>query len=530
LIIRNGIVIDGTGKERFTADIIVDDGRIQYVGAVDSIEALKEIDASGQIVCPGFIDIHSHSDFPIYVDGYAQSGVRQGLTTLVTGNCGHGPAPAPDKELAKVVTIGYNEDWGIEFAWDTFEEYLDSIFQQGQSTNIAPLVGHGPIRLAAMGFESRNPTSAEQEKMNSLMAEAMEAGAVGMSTGLEYSPGQHASESEITELAKVVASFGGCYASHIRNRGDQFIDGVQEALNIGNKANIPIQLSHLAPRPYAPKGAFDDILEMIESARVKGQLVGIDTFPDRWGPAHLTDLLPPWVHEGEKQDVVRKLRDPKTAEMCQDYLENPTNFLLRLGSFDNFYLTNSKMNSEMLEYSLEEISGLLGLSHIETILKLAGDDGEDFSGVLIRHIFADQIDLDKLLLDPHCSVGSDGAVTSLDGTLSDLIMNRSSFGYAPRFITEYSISRRLVNLEEAIRKLTFLPADSINLQSRGSIEPGMFADIVVFDLEKLQDNSTDQIPQAYPSGIEMVFVNGTIVFENGDHTEKVPGQLVSTRV
>ena len=191
---------------------------------------------------------------------------RQGLTTLVTGNCGHGPAPAPDKELAKVVTIGYNEDWGIEFEWDTFEEYLDSIFQQGQSTNIAPLVGHGPIRLAAMGFESRNPTSAEQEKMNSLMAEAMEAGAVGMSTGLEYSPGQHASESEITELAKVVASFGGCYASHIRNRGDQFIDGVQEALNIGNKANIPIQLSHLAPRPYAPKGAFDDILEMIESA------------------------------------------------------------------------------------------------------------------------------------------------------------------------------------------------------------------------------------------------------------------------
>ena len=205
LIIRNGIVIDGTGKERFKADIIVDDGRIQYVGSADSIEALKEIDASGQIVCPGFIDIHSHSDFPIYVDGYAQSGVRQGLTTLVTGNCGHGPAPAPDKELAKVVTIGYNEDWGIEFAWDTFEEYLDSIFQQGQSTNIAPLVGHGPIRLAAMGFESRNPTSAEQEKMNSLMAEAMEAGAVGMSTGLEYSPGQHASESEITELAKVLS-------------------------------------------------------------------------------------------------------------------------------------------------------------------------------------------------------------------------------------------------------------------------------------------------------------------------------------
>ncbi len=520
-VIRGGAVIDGSGRPAFDADVVVNGGRAQVVDDAGSVESARVWDAAGKAVCPGFIDVHSHADFPIYVDGLSQSGARQGLTTLVTGNCGHGPAPAPRRDLAKTVTIGFDEDWGIDFAWETFEEYLDALFERGQSLNVAPLVAHGAVRLAAMGFDAREPTQAELDTMRSLVDEAMSAGAIGLSTGLEYSPGQHAAQPELVALAEVSARYGGCYASHIRNRGDHFEDAVREAVSIGRQAGLQVQLSHLAPRPYAPDGAFDRALEMIEAARADGRKVGIDTFPDPWGPAHITDLLPPWVHEGPKDEVAARLRDPRTAERCRDYVERPTNFLLRLGSFDNFYLSHSKAHPELVERTLEEASQALGLDHTETILRLAADDGEDSAGVLIRHVFATQRDLDRLLLDPHCSVGSDGAVASMEGILRGLVMNRSSYGYAPRFIREYALDRKLISVEEAVRKLTSLPADSVGIRGRGRIEA---ADLVVMDLDELQDNTTDAVPQAYPSGIEMVMVNGEVVF-GGGHTGLTPGRL-----
>ena len=526
MIIRGGTVIDGTGRPGFQADVVIARGRVEYIGRAEDVDESRTWDATGKIVCPGFIDIHSHADFPLYVDGLAQSGVRQGLTTAVIGNCGHGPAPAPNKELTKIVTIGYNDDWGIDLAWNTFEEYLSSLLARGQSMNVAPLVPHGAVRLAAMGFDARKPTSDELEHMKSLVAEAMSAGAIGLSTGLEYSPGQHSDEAELVALSRVAALHGGVYASHIRERGDNFEAAVAEALNIGRGADIPIQLSHLAPRPYAPPGAFYRVLGMISDARDKGLQIGIDTFPDPWGPAHLTDLLPPWVHEGPKEEVVRRLLDPETAEKCRQYVENPTNFLLRLGGFDAFYLTNSKGHPEFVGHHLEEVSRQWGLGHTETILKLAASDGVDFAGVLIRHIFATQPDLDRLLSDPYCSVGSDGASTSVDGILGDLAMNRSSFGYAPRFIREYALDRGMFTVEEAVRKLTSLPADSVQLRDRGRLAPGMAADVVVFDRETLEDNSTDDAPQAYPGGIEMVAVNGEIVFQDGDHTGRTPGRVL----
>jgi N-acyl-D-aspartate/D-glutamate deacylase len=212
--------------------------------------------------------------------------------------------------------------------------------------------------------------------------------------------------------------------------------------------------------------------------------------------------------------------------MCADYVENQTNFLLRLGGFDYFYLSNSKRWADLVGCHLEEISKKWGLSHTETILKLAASDGVDYSGVMIRHIFASQSSLDKLLSDPHCSVGSDGAFTSLDGILGNLIMNRSSFGYAPRFIREYALDRGMFTMEEAIRKLTSLPADSVQIRDRGRLIPGMAADLVVFDQDDLTDNSTDDAPQAYPSGIELVVVNGESVFMDGAHTQKIPGRVL----
>ncbi len=529
LIVRNGNLIDGTGAPARDADLVIDGGEIVLVGDASAIEGARTIDARGRTVCPGFIDIHSHSDFPLYVDGLAQSGVRQGLTTLVTGNCGHGPAPAPDRELAKQVTIGVNDEWGVDFAWNTFEEYLDSLFSRGQSMNVAPLVAHGPVRLAAMGFDARQPTAAELDDMRAMVAEAMSAGAVGFSTGLEYSPGRHANEDELTALAEVSARHGGIYASHIRERGDNFVDAVEEALNIARRAGLPAQLAHLAPRPYAPEGAFDQVLDMLSEARAReGLRVGIDTFPDPWGPAHLLDLAPPWVYEGSEDEVLARLRDPETAEKCRGYFETPTNFLLRLGGFDKFFLSTSNAHPELVGRSLEDISREWELGPARTVFELAAADGADYSNVLIRHIFARQEDLDRLLLDPYCSVESDGVAASTTGVLRSLVANRSSFGYAPRFIREYALDRGLFTVEEAVRKMTSLPADSAQLHGRGRLQPGNAADFVVIDLDAIADNSTDDRPQAYPSGIDVVAVNGQIVVENATHTGATPGDLAST--
>ena len=526
LVVRNGSLIDGTGAPARDADLVVDGGRIALVGDASVIEGARTIDAGGKAVCPGFIDVHSHSDFPLYVDGLAQSGVRQGLTTLVTGNCGHGPAPAPDRELAKQVTIGVSDEWGVDFAWTTFEEYLDSLFSGGQSLNVAPLVAHGPVRLAAMGFDARKPTAAELADMRSMVAEAMTAGAVGFSTGLEYSPGRHADEDELAALAEVSARHGGIYASHIRERGNNFVDGVEEALNVARRAGLPAQLSHLAPRPYAPEGAFDRVLDTLDRAREReGLRIGIDTFPDPWGPAHLLDLAPPWVYEGSEDEVLARLRDPETAEECRDHFERPTNFLLRLGGFDKFFLSTSNAHPELIGRSLKEISREWELSAPRTVFELAAADGADYFNVLIRHIFAEQEDLDRLLLDQYCSVESDGVAASKTGPLRSLVANRSSFGYAPRFIREYALDRGLFTVEEAVRKMTSLPADSAQLKGRGRLEPGAAADFVVLDLDTIADNTTDDAPQAYPSGIEVVAVNGQVVVDDATHTGATPGRL-----
>ena len=526
LVVRGGSIIDGTGKPAFEADLVVDAGRVMLVGDASGVQGARTLDATGRVVAPGFVDIHNHSDFPLYVDGLAESGVRQGLTTLVTGNCGHGPAPAPDKDLAKQVTIGVNDEWGIDFAWNSFEEYLDRLFSQGVALNVAPLVAHGAVRLAAMGFEAGRPAPDEMADMESMVADAMSAGAVGMSTGLEYSPGRHADEEELTALSRVAARHGGIYASHIRERGDGFELAVEEALSIARHAEVPAQLSHLVPRPYAPQGSFDRVLARIRGARDDGLKIGMDTFPDTWGPAHLLDLVPPWVYEGPDEEVLSRLEDPSTVERCREHFEHPTNFLLRLGGMDRFHLSRSVAFPELVGESLDTVAQEWGLDHIRTIFRLAAADGKDFGNVLIRHIFATQEELDRLLLEPICSVASDGAVASTSGLLEGLVMNRSSFGYAPRFIREYALDRRLMSPEEAIRKMTSLPAASVQIDDRGRLEPGMAADIVVMDFETLADNSTDDEPQAYPSGIELVAVNGEVVFENGDHTGRLPGQLV----
>jgi N-acyl-D-amino-acid deacylase len=527
LLIRNASIIDGTGKPAFDGDIVVADGKIDRIGDAGSLQAEREFDASGRVVCPGFIDIHSHSDFTLIANRNVESGIRQGITTVVTGNCGHGPAPAPCKDLAKGNTLGFNANWGLDFTWDSFEEYVDTLLTPGIAMNAAPLVPHGTVRLAVMGVAERAPTRNELASMRSLVSEAMAAGAAGLSSGLEYSPGQYADEDELVALAEVAASHGRIYASHIRDRGDHFAAAVAEAISVARKAGLPAQLSHLAPRPYAPDGSFDRVLEMIYHARDTEALsIGIDTFPDPWGPAPLASLLPARVCEGASDEVVARLQLPATVESCRPYVEAQRNYLLRLGGPEKFYLTCSRNHPELVEKSFAEIGAHFGLDFTATIIRLLADDGEDFYNVMIRHIYAKEADLDRLLQQPICSLESDGAYGASYGHLKDFVMNRSSYCFTVRFLKEFVQRKALFNLEEGIRKMTSLPADCARLHDRGRLQPSKAADIVVLDVAGLADRATDAKPQSSPAGIELVLVNGEVVLENGRHTDRLPGQIL----
>ena len=526
LIIRSGHILDGTGAPARKGDIAVQEGKIVEITDSIDMHAEREWNAAGKYVCPGFIDIHTHSDFSLLANRFAESSVRQGITTLVTGNCGHGPAPSPDRELGKQVTIGYSENFNTDFGWDHFAEYLEDLFSPGLSVNVAPLVPHGSIRLAVMGYDARPPTKVELEKMKDFVDDAMSAGAAGFSTGLEYSPGQHADKNELIALCSVAASHGGIYASHIRNRADTFMESVVESLNIIRKAGCPGQLSHLAPRPYANE-KFDEVLETIYQARDQESLeIGIDTFPDVWAPGPVVTLLPPWVYEDTPDRVLDRLNSPDVVNQCRETFQNPTNYLLRLGGFESFYLTCSKSYPELVGRNFQEISEIFGADHTETIFKLVLADGSDFYNVMLRHIYATPEDLQQLLLQPICSIESDGVTTAPYGPLKDFVFNRSSYCYTIRFLMEYVIDQKLFTLEEGIRKMTSLPADSARLKGRGRLKEDYTADILIFSLEDLKDNTTDDKPSAYPDGIELVMVNGSIVLEQGTHSQALPGQML----
>lgn len=528
LIIRGGEVIDGTGKQSMMGDLVINGGYIVSVGEPSELQGKVEWDAAGKVVCPGFIDIHSHADFSLMADRRNESAIRQGITTVVTGNCGHGPAPATNKNLAKRNTAGFSESWGMDFSWGSFGEYMEALLFSGLSANVAPLVPHGSVRLAVMGHSNEKPSTTELEQMKDFVDEAMTNGAIGFSTGLEYSPGLYADEDELTVLATESAKQGGIYASHIRNRGDKFEAAVEEALNICRRAELPGQLSHFAPRPYAPVGTFDRVLEMLDCAREdEGLIIGIDTFPDIWGPGMVVALLPPWVYEGEREQVLQRLASQETVEKCRNHFTDPTNYLLQLGGLDMFYLSSSIAHPELMGKNFVEIGEAFDCDPVEAIFRLVLADGPDFYNVMLRHIFAAQDELDRLLMDHYCSIESDGVVVAVDGPLANFIMNRSSYGYTVRFIEEYVLIRKLFTLEEAIRKMTSLPADSAGLSNRGRLEPDMAADLVVLNLEELTDNSTDEAPQAYPSGVELVVVNGQVVLNHGHRTDKLPGRLAS---
>ena len=525
VILRGGRVIDGSGASRRRMDVGIDAGTIAAMGDLASIDA-PSLDCSGQIVCPGFIDIHSHGDITPLVDPRCISAVAQGVTTVVVGNCGHGVAPGCDPELAPLAIIGHRHSWHLGLEWSSYAAYRESLGAHPLGVNLATLVPHGAVRLAVMGLSEAPADGRALSAMRAIVAEAMSADALGLSSGLEYVPGRWADQAELIGLAEVIGS-DGVYASHIRNRADRFAEAVSEALTIGSRSGCPVILSHLAARPYAPSRASELVAERLTRARSEGMRVVVDTFPDPLGPSPLASVLPPWMVSGRPRDVTARLRTPAAVKQAIASFDSAENFLVRAEGAENFLVTSSVSNAGACGRTIGELAALCGRHPAEVVCRLLAEEGDDFYSVIIQHRYANQRELDQLYLDPWCAFESDGVLTSPNGRSADVVMNRSTFGYTARVLGELVRKRRMLSLEEAVRRMTSLPAEAVGLRNRGRIAIGRPADLVVFDPATVADRSSDRRPACSPGGISLVFVNGVLAHAADGAGHSVPGSAAS---
>ncbi len=523
MLITNGKVLDGTGNPWFWADIGINNGKIEFIGKAKSFDAKVVIDAEGLIVSPGFIDIHSHSDFTVLVDPRAMSKIMQGVTTEVVGNCGSSAAPMNDflrDYREKYLKPMLGEELILD--WETMDEYFKRLEANGIAVNIASYVGHGTVRACVMGFDDREPTSSELEEMKELVAKAMEDGAVGLSTGLIYTPGCYAKTEEIIELAKVAAEYNGIYASHIRGEGDTLLEAVKEAIRIGREASIPVEISHFKASGKRNWGKVKDAIKMIIEARRKGIDVTADQYPYIASSTGLVALLPKWAREGGAEKIIERLKDQNIRSKIRE--EMIETYSLRGEDYwDRVVISQADKHTEFEGKSISEIAKLLGKSPVNAVLDLLLEEE-----TLVRMVSFGMCeeDVETVMKIPWVMVGSDGRAVSPTGALGKGKPHPRYYGTFPRVLGRYVREKGIISLEMAIRKMTYLPAWRLGFRDRGIIREGAWADIVIFDPDEITDKATFTDPHQFPVGIEYVIVNGEVVVNRGKHTGKLPGRVL----
>ncbi|RLI10540.1 aminoacylase [Candidatus Bathyarchaeota archaeon] len=536
LIVRGGRIVDGAGNPWYRGDVAVADGRIAAVGRLADAGADRVIDAEGLVVAPGFVDAHSHADGGVIVYPEMESTLVQGITTVVVGQCGGSPAPI-NPEMRELLEERYAKHMppGIEFkiTWTTFDEYLRRVEEVGVGANIAHHVGHSTVRVAAMGFDARQPTEDELEEMRRLVAEAMEAGAYGLSTGLIYPPGMFATTDEIVELAKVVARYGGVYDSHIRGEGATLLKAVAEAIEIGERAGLPVQISHHKAAGKSAWGKSVETLRMMEEARRRGVDVTFDQYPYRAGSTSLVTLLPPWAHDGGVEKLLERLGNEADRERMRRDIETGLpgweNFAGALG-WENIMVSyvRSEANKAAEGKNLVEIKEMRGDPDEFTALYRLLLEEEGAAGMVI---FAMQEEDVRRIMRHHLQmVGTDASSVASTGPFALGKPHPRHFGTYPRVLGRYVREYGVLRLEEAVRKMTSFPAQRFGILDRGLIRPGMWADITIFDPETVIDNATYQNPHQLPGGIPYVIVNGVVAVERGRCTGALAGKVLRKKV
>ena len=527
LLIRGGTVVDGSGAPARQADVAVEGERIAAVAPRLEGAAERVVDARGYTVTPGFIDMHSHSDLFYFACPSAESKIRQGVTTEVVGMCSFSQAPLrPDQ---RDIVRGWAGGIGasLDLRWETFAQYLDALRAIRPSVNVAHFVGHGALRIAAMGFEARPAGPDDLRGMQRLLGEAMDAGAFGFSTGLVYAPSAYSNTEELIALARSIASRGGYYFSHIRGESSMLLDSINEAIRIGEEAGVGVQVSHVkaSGRENWPK--IDAALRLFETARARGVDVAGDVYPYNAGSTKLDNMMPAWAHDGGTGRLLERLADRATRrriiEECLIDGERWGTVSQGGIGFDQVFIATCRRR-ELEGLNLAQIARQSGMAPAEALMNLLLEEKCTVGMVS----FSQSIDnVAKVLAHPALMIGSDSIpLYEGEGDRPGKPHPRT-YGTFPRVLGEYARDRRLFSLETAVHKMTGMAAARIGLRDRGRLQPGHFADITVIDAASVKDESTYPEPHRYPSGIPYVLVNGAVVVDDGRMGAARPGRILT---
>lgn len=525
LVIRGATVVDGTGAAAERMDVAVRSGRIVETGAVGEA-GRREIAADGLCLAPGFIDMHSHSDHYLLVNPTAQSKITQGITTEVCGNCGDSPVPlVHPKERASVMEfLGKH---GVAADWTSVAEYFDALEKSGIALNFMTFVGHGSIRASVVGYEDRPATDEERAQMRALVAESMAAGAVGVSSGLIYAPGCYGDTDEVADVCRPVGARGGLYSTHMRSEGDALVESVVESIAIGEKSGARVQISHHKACGPANWGKVNDTLPLLAAARARGLDVRADQYPYVATCTSLDVNVPAWAHDGGKEQLVARLQDAALLPR----LRAETRAGVEGGYSDPrdgwrgvvVSSVRSDANRWAEGQSVDALAQRWGIEPVDALFRLLVEEG---CGVGMIHFTISEDDVETVIRDPWVMVGSDATARALSGPMATGKPHPRTFGTFPRVLAHYVRERGVLTLEEAVRKMTGLPAQTLGLTDRGRVAEGFRADLTLFDPDNVRDASTFDAPYALSEGVPYVFVNGVAVVNEGTVTGDLPGRCL----
>jgi N-acyl-D-amino-acid deacylase len=525
LLIRNGTVIDGSGALRQKADVAIAGDTIVAVAPQLPENAERIIDASSLVVAPGFIDIHSHSDFFYEQCPSAESKIRQGVTTEVVGMCSFSPAPCTAESRHQVEAAAHALGATLKVRWSTFDEYLRVLDQARPCINVVHFVGHGPIRYAAMGAERRAPSTAEFEDMKSLLAEAIGAGAFGLSSGLVYAPSAFAKTDELIALCASMSGRGGQYFTHMRGESDTLLESILEAVEISEKAGVTLQIAHLKASGRENWPLFDRALELIEAARQRGIGASADVYPYAASSTFMTALLPEWVHDGGMAKFLQRISDPVVRKRIIAENSQPGD---RWGTTQEAIGWDEVMiatcpSREAEGLSLADLAARRRKPAADAMLDLLVEHDGAVSVVLFTQA---EHNVQKALKQPYVMIGSDSLGLSGGPGPHTGRPHPRMYGTFPRVFAEHARDTRLFSHEDAVAKMTGMPAAKLDLRSRGLVREGYFADLALFDPETVCDNATFEDPHRYPSGIPYVIINGNVVVDDGEFNSCPAGRIL----
>ena len=525
LLIRNGRVVDGTGNPWFAADIGIVGDKIAFVGrAPANAAADRTIDASGMIVAPGFIDMLGQSEVALLIDKRGFSKITQGVTTEITGE---GGSIAPQNEKTIAPQKDFLQHYHLNIDWTDLDGYFRRLQQQGSALNLGTYIGAAQLREYVIGDADRAPTAPELQQMQQLLATAMQQGAMGVSSALIYAPGNYAKTDELIALAKIASQYGGIYATHMRNEGDMEPQALEEAFRIGREAHIPVEIFHLKVSGKQNWGKMKDVVAAIENARREGIDVTADQYPYLAGATSLGATIPPKYHDGGTDAFIARLKDPAARRQIRADLESTAP-----AAFENFWhgagpsgiLVASVLNPQLKAYEGKYVAQIAQMQHkdpLDALMDLVIADHDNTAAI---YFIIGEDDMKLAMRQPWVSVGTDHSAVAPDGPLSEGKAHPRGYGSFPRILGKYLREQHVLTLEDAIRKFTSLPAQREQLHDRGELKPGYFADVTIFDPQKVDDIATYENPAQQSVGIEYVLVNGVVEVEAGKPTGQLGGR------